>query len=64
MNKDVEVEQGKFWKYEIPLNPSKKSLLLTTTKIAILGNWATTEGVIAYYPLPDRNKKLELKLKL
>jgi hypothetical protein len=63
-NPDASVETGNFWIYDRPPeNASKKMLLLTRGKIAILGDWANHKhGCIAWHGLPDRDKKLELKL--
>lgn len=64
-NPDTIVEVGNYWIYDKPPeNASKKMLLLTAGKICILGPWHGTVGVIAWHPVPDRNKKLELSLGL
>ena len=52
------------WLYEPPPNLTKKVFLLTTGRIAITGIWGTGNGVIAWAPIPKRNKKLEEELGL
>ena len=63
-NPDASVETGNYWIYDRPpANASKKMLLLTQGKIAILGDWnGHKHGVIAWHGLPDRDKQLEAKL--
>jgi hypothetical protein len=62
-NPDTVVTNSDFWVYDRPpVNESKKMLLLTQGKIAILGPWRGTIGVIAWHGLPDRDKDLELEL--
>jgi len=50
------------WRYYAPPNKEAKSLLLTTGKVAIVGRWGSGQGVIAWCPLPKRNKELEEEL--
>lgn len=52
------------WNYSKPQNVEAKSLLLTTGRVAIVSRWGSGEGVIAWCPLPKRNKKLEEELGL
>lgn len=52
------------WIYAPPPNVAKKVFLLTTGKIAITGIWGTGLGVIAWAPIPKRDKKLEEELGL
>lgn len=52
------------WIYSAPPDVGKKVFLLTTGKIAITGPWGTGLGVIAWAPIPKRNKKLEEELGL
>lgn len=47
------------WIYSPPPSVSKKVLLLTTGKIAMTGIWGNGSGVIAWSPLPKRDKQLE-----
>jgi len=63
MKPEVNVEQGMYWHYDVPPHhmQGSKMMLLTTGKIAILGTWRNCIGVIAWYPLPDRNKNEEQK---
>ena len=63
-NPDAVVTNSDYWIYDRPpVNQSKKMLLLTRGKIAILGDWANhRNGCIAWHGLPDRDKELELKL--
>lgn len=59
---DVITSDEIHWIYGPPPDPSAKTLLLTEGKIAILGQWRNCVGVIAYFPLPKRNKEEEKKL--
>lgn len=63
-NPDTNVTKNDYWIYDRPPeNQSKKMLLLTRGKIAILGDWANHKhGCVAWKGLPDRNKKLEREL--
>lgn len=61
-NPDAITTSGVPWNYSIPPNTAKKVLLLTTGKIAITGIWGDGLGVIAWTPLPKRNKQLEREL--
>lgn len=47
------------WFYTVPSCPANKSLLLTNQGICIIGNWASVLDVIAWAPLPKRDRKLE-----
>ena len=63
-NPDTNVTKNDYWIYDRPPeNASKKMLLLTRGKIAILGDWnGHKHGCVAWKGLPDRNKKLEREL--
>ena len=50
------------WRYEPPPDPSAKTLLLNRNGVAILGAWGLGIGIIAWCPLPKRNKELEERL--
>ena len=52
------------WIYSPPPNVNKKVWLLNTGKVGIQGKWGTGEGVIAWHPMPKRNKQLEEELGL
>jgi hypothetical protein len=52
------------WRYGPPPDASAKVLLLTTGRIVIVGKWGDGLGVIAWHPLPKRDKKLEEELGL
>ena len=52
------------WRYGAPVNTRSKCLLLTSQKIAIVGEWGSGLGVIAWCPLPKRDKKHELSVGL
>lgn len=52
------------WNYEAPQDRAGKCLLLTIGATAIVGIWGDGEGLIAWMPLPKRNKKLEEELGL
>lgn len=52
------------WNYFPPQDNSCKVLLLTRCGIATLGIWGTGNDVIAWSPLPKRDKKLERELGL
>lgn len=52
------------WIYRKPPGVNKKVLLLTTGRVATTGIWGTGLGVIAWVPLPKRNKELEEELGL
>ncbi len=41
-----------------------KMLMLTEGKIAVLGTWRNCVGVIAWYPLPNRDKEEEKRRNL
>lgn len=45
--------------YSPPPNVNKKVILLTTGKVAIIGPWKDGVGVIAWHPLPKRDKQFE-----
>lgn len=59
---DVITTPQSIWIYEPPADRQAKVALLTRAGIATLGIWGSGEGVIAHYPLPKRDKKLEEKL--
>lgn len=61
---EVKTSDDLHWKYYAPKAPDnrKKMLLLTEGRVAILGRWAGTPGVIAHFPLPKRNKSREAEL--
>jgi hypothetical protein len=50
------------WHYHTPPNTERKMLLLTTGRTAIVQRWGNGLGVIAWCPLPKRNKAEELRL--
>ena len=50
------------WVYGLPENPSAKMLLLTRAGIACIGSWQYSYGMIAYSPLPKRDKAKEENL--
>lgn len=56
--------QELFYRYTAPPNREAKVILLTTGKVATLGPWGSGLGVIAWCPLPKRDKQLEEKLGL
>lgn len=45
--------------YGPPPDVNKKVILLTTGRVAIIGPWGTGVGVIAWHPLPKRDKQFE-----
>lgn len=47
------------WRYYPPTNTRAKVQLLTKNKVAIMGPWGTGLGVIAWCPLPKRDKQFE-----
>lgn len=49
------------WIYGSPpvMLQQSKMLMLTKGKIAILGSWHNCVGVIAWFPLPNRDKEEE-----
>ena len=50
------------WRYCVPPNTRSKVLLLTRAGVATIGSWGNGVGVIAWVPLPRRDKKLESRL--
>lgn len=50
------------WIYEAPPDKQAKVNLLTRAGVATLGIWGTGHNVIAYHPLPKRDKQLEEEL--
>ena len=52
------------WRYGAPPDVNAKVLLLTEGRIATLGKWGDGASVIAWSPLPKRDKELEEQLKL
>lgn len=48
--------------YTPPPDVNKKVILLTTGRVAMVGKWGDGTGVIGWWPLPKRDKKLELEL--
>lgn len=53
-----------YWRYEPPPNKAAKVLLLTVGRVAIVGPWLHGDGVIAWCPLPKRDKQKEEELGL
>lgn len=53
-----------YYRYSPPPNREAKVILLTTGKVATLGPWGSGLGVIAWCPLPKRDKKIEEELGL
>ena len=47
------------WNYFTPPDTSAKCLLLTDGGIAIIGQWRDGNGLLAWLPLPKRNKEYE-----
>ena len=47
------------WRYGAPPNTNAKVLLLTKGRIATLGKWGDGLSVIAWCPLPKRDKVFE-----
>lgn len=47
------------WRYEAPKNKWAKVQLLTRTKIAIYGVWGSGLGIVAWCPIPKRDKQYE-----
>lgn len=58
-NPDVITTPDIVWIYEPPPNVNKKVWLLSTGKVGFHGKWGDGLGVIAWHPLPKRNKQLE-----
>jgi hypothetical protein len=58
MEDDTGTRRGD-WFYTAPPAPANKSLLLTDQGICIIGSWSSVLNVIAWAPLPKRDKKLE-----
>lgn len=58
-NPDAITTSEVHWNYCAPPSASKKVLLLTTGKVATIGIWGNGKGVIAWTPLPKRDKQLE-----
>lgn len=50
------------WNYTAPKNTHSKMLLLQTEGCAVIGNWEKGLGWIAWCPLPQRDKELEIEL--
>ena len=47
------------WRYSPPANTQAKVLLLTKARTATIGRWHDGLGVLAWCPLPKRDKKFE-----
>ena len=47
------------WFYTAPPTPANKSLLLTDQGICIIGSWSSVLNVIAWAPLPKRDREME-----
>ena len=62
--KDAITSNEAKWRYEPPahIDRASKMLLLTSGKVAIVGPWQDGNGVIAWCPLPRRDKEAEDKL--
>lgn len=56
---DVETGSETHWRYESPEHSNAKMLLLTKAGIATIGRWGNGLGVIAWCPLPKRDKLKE-----
>lgn len=41
-----------------------RMFMLTRGKIAVIGQWGNCVGVIAWFPIPHRDKKQEQKLEV
>ena len=50
------------WNYTEPADRSRKMLLLTRQGVAILGPWEKGLGLVAWCPLPRRNRTIEDQL--
>lgn len=65
MSNEAAITSGEMlFNYGPPPDVNKKVILLTTGRVALVGRWGDGAGVIAWYPLPKRNKKLEEDLGL
>ena len=66
MKPEVATKEGQFFNYGKPPAHLERSkmILLTHGKTAIFGRWANCEGVIGWYPLPDRDKEEEQRRNL
>ena len=53
-----------YWRYGPPPNNEAKMLLLTVGRVAIVGRWGDGSSVIAWCPLPRRDKQKEVELGL
>ena len=51
-----------YYRYSEPTNKQSKMLLLTRQGVAILGPWEKGLGLVAWCPLPRRNRELEDQL--
>jgi len=52
------------WRYYPPPDTRRKVFLLTVGRVAIPGPWGTGVGVIAWVPIPKRDKQKEIELGL
>ncbi len=50
------------WIYEQPPDSSAKCFLLTEGGIATVGRWGDGIGLMAYCPMPKRDRKAEARL--
>ena len=50
------------WIYEPPPDSSAKCFLLTEGGIATVGRWGDGIGLMAYCPMPKRDRKAEAQL--
>jgi hypothetical protein len=64
MPEEVITASETHWRYEEPEDRAAKRLLLTTGRVAIVGPWLKGDGVIAWCPLPKRDKQKEKELGL
>ena len=48
-----------FWRYEEPAPRGVKLLLLTSGGVAVIGEWSTNSNLVAWSPLPRRDKAKE-----
>ena len=53
-----------YWRYSAPPDTNAKVLLLTKGRIATLGKWGDGMSVIAWCPLPKRDKEVEARQNL
>lgn len=65
IKKDATTTDDIAWRYrDSPQDRQSKVLLLTEGRVAILGPWLTGDGIIAWCPIPKRNREIEKELGL